>query len=220
MFNHRSPETASFPDRGDLINNADRTGWALDAEVPGAIGLLILDGSVNPVQHYELGGDFISREELIQSIVADPLLTHGLFGNFDSLDSILCNYLPGDMDVWKDGTFTTREAEKFQRNFWGSGLPLEHADGTLLSSFEAVVSEGAIDDPHDVSHPKRVSLALAYTDIDTHSHPNGTRTQYTVMLPGDSIYIEYLNVDQTLMVDLMRAVFPDADRSAGTLRIA
>lgn len=124
------------------------------------------------------------------------------------------------MDVWKDGTFTTSEADKFQRNFLGPRHPAEQTGGTLLPSFEGIVTEGVIDDPHNASHPKRVSLALSYMDIGTHNHPKGTRTQYTVMLPGNSVYIDYLSVDQTLMIDLMRAVFPAADRSDGTLCLA
>lgn len=82
MFNHKPHELASHPDRSGLIYNSDLVRKALAADVPGAIGLLIIDGSINPVQHFEFGGDFISRDELIQGIVADPLLTHGLFGNF------------------------------------------------------------------------------------------------------------------------------------------
>lgn len=83
-----------------------------------------------------------------------------------------------------------------------------------LGPYQAMVSRTTFENPFKNEISQKVCMVLAFLN------PDAVRTQYMLVLPANSLHVDRLYTDPTLMIDVMRQIFPKSDHGDSTLQLA
>ena len=167
----------------------------------------------------------VERQRAVERILATPGISMALYGKFDKSGVVSGETVAGYYDDtleqahWAaNGRDVAMEPRGHQNMpfYWGRRAPVQTEGEKFLPPFEGVVVEKASSDVQG----SPVAFSLTYVDTGSNDRRPHITTTCTVVLPqGAYDTIDTIRGDSSLMIELMRRAFPEADRSQGELRI-
>ena len=160
-----------------------------------------------------------NRQRLVELLINDPTAQHALTGKFGKsvFDGYRCvgTKAGSRPPTWDPCGRTSDKSIPFANiqtidKEYGMLVPQKPSATnrfTGLENFQGVVFK--IYDKKD----ERYVFVVRYPDPKSKDRKHGVYTQYSLRLPESSPFITAIEKDPTLLLDMMRTAFPEADRS-------
>ncbi len=183
---------------------------------------LLLKKPTNDTQQTHAGVEAIAdRQKLVDSLINDPGSIHivsGKFGNRIFGYSKCAGIKVGaNLPLWDPDAITTDNSVVLNHE---TKLAIENEYGKLSKPKPRVYSSNTSSEdfkaiPLKILDKKtgEIVYTIRYLDSKSEDRRPGVYTEYSVILPKGSESISLIDNDPSLLIDMMRTAFPEADRS-------